>query len=108
MRGEEEYRRSHGLGARSQKFRAHSERIQSGYRAMVSRGGLQALPQAWSAVSKSPKRTPSGYRADTERWCGGGLHALPLAKSDSERLGARSELATSCDEKNVLTKNLEF
>jgi len=34
---EEDSRRSHGLGARSQKFRAHSERIQSGYRADTDR-----------------------------------------------------------------------
>ena len=47
MRGEEKYRRSHRLGAFSQKFRAHSERIQSGYIA-------------------DTERTPSGYRADTE------------------------------------------
>ena len=39
----------HRLGARSQKFRAHSERIQSGY------------------IADNTERTPSGYRADTER-----------------------------------------
>jgi len=50
---EEDSRRSHWLGAQSQKFRAHSERIiQSGYRAEVRGGGLQALPLAWSAISK--------------------------------------------------------
>jgi hypothetical protein len=46
VRGEEKHRRSHGLGARAQKFRAHSERI---YRA-------------------DTERIQSGYRADTERW----------------------------------------
>jgi len=44
-------------------LRADTERIQSGYRAMVSGGGLQALPQAWSAIST----VQSALRADTER-----------------------------------------
>ena len=55
-------------------LRADTERIQSGYRAMVSGGGLQALPQAWSAISTvqsalraDTERIQSGYRADTER-----------------------------------------
>jgi hypothetical protein len=86
------------LGARSQKLGAHSERIQSGgawrrtpgaptglerdlkssertpsgYRAMVSGGGLQALPQAWSAISK----VQSALRADTE-WIQSGYRADP-------------------------------
>ena len=57
VRGEEKYRRSHGLGARSHKFRAHSERIyteriQIRYRAEVCGGELQALPRAGSALSQ--------------------------------------------------------
>jgi hypothetical protein len=67
----------HRLGARSQKFRAHSkrihsgyrahsERIQSGYRAEVRGGGR--TPGALTGLErdlKSSERTPSGYRADT-------------------------------------------
>ena len=82
MRGEEKYRRSHGLGARSQKFRAQSaadtEQIQSGYRSDTERRcvkedsrrshGLGARSQKFRAHSeRNQQRIQSGYRADTDR-----------------------------------------
>jgi len=74
VKREEKYRRSHGLGARSQKFRAHSERIQSGYRADTDRiqsdgerRGTPGAPTGLERDLKSSERTRSGYRADTER-----------------------------------------
>ena len=88
---EENSRRSHGLGARSHKFRAHSERIQSGNRSdtdQIQSGGVWrtlGAPTGLERDLKSSERTPSRYRADTEWRC---------VEEDSRRshwLGARSQ-----------------
>jgi hypothetical protein len=54
----------------------------------VRGGGLQALPQAWSAISKVQSALhPSGYRADSERIQSGGAedNCPTPVRSDNRR-----------------------